>query len=78
MKRKKLEKRVLAEGESTGHSHRVDIDVFEDDSGTRHFEGETEVKHQEHKVIPLKKKKWASARKQEYDHFAEEAKTVRD
>jgi len=75
---KKLKNRVLAEGEVTGHAHRVTVDVFEDDQGNKHFAGETDVTHEEHGKITLPNKKWVSGRVLEYDHFAEEARNVTD
>ena len=74
---KKLDKQILADGESTGHAHRVNVDVFEE-GNERYFEGPTIVTHEEHRLIPLEKKAWVSGIKQEYDHFAEEAKQVQD
>lgn len=75
---KKLNEKVLAHGEVTGHAHRVGVDVFEDDDGTRRFVGKTIVTHEEHKQIEIPDGKWASGRIIEYDHFAEEAREVRD
>lgn len=75
--RKKLDERILAEGEATGHAHRVDVDVYEEGE-TRYFDGETIVRHEEHKIIPLIKKEWASGRVQEFDHYREEARAVHD
>lgn len=78
--KKKLDKRILAEGEATGHAHRVGVDVYEDDKfpGVLFFDGKTTVTHEEHKPITLPDKKWASGKVREYDHFAEEARNVQD
>ena len=78
MNRKKLDKKVLAEGEATGHAHRVDVDVYELPSGVREFDGSATVTHEEHKSLRLNADKWASAKVLEYDHFAEEARNVVD
>lgn len=75
---KKLDKRVLAEGEVTGHAHRVEVDVFEDEQGLRHFQGRTPLTHEEHKRIEIPSGKWVSGRVREYDHFSEEARNVID
>lgn len=76
--KKKLDDKVLAYGEVTGHAHRVTVDVYEDEKKLRYFEGETIVTHEEHKPISLPNKEWVSGRVLEYDHFAEEARNVAD
>lgn len=75
---KKLEKKVLAEGEVTGHAHTVDVDVFEREDGLRQFEGATKVTHQEHKEIQLPEKIWLTDKVVEYDEFEQQARRVRD
>lgn len=81
-KRKKLDRRVLAEGEATGHAHRVTVDVYEEDDGLRSFAGPTTVTHEEHTPIDVpalpKDEDYLSGRAVEYDHFAEEARRVTD
>jgi hypothetical protein len=81
--KKKLERPVLADGETTGHAHVLDtcdVNVFEMDNGTREFSLSdiTTVKHEEHKPIDIPKGDWVSDKVMEYDHFAEEAKKVQD
>jgi hypothetical protein len=80
--KKKLEKPVLADGEVTGHAHVLDssVDVFELDNGLREFSLETPatIKHEEHKPIVLPEGDYVSGKVLEYDHFAEEARVVRD
>ncbi len=79
--RKKLQDPVLAEGEVTGHAHRVaGVSVFEEQDGTRTFSARRSVTvtHEEHGPIVLPKGKFTSARVREYDHFAEEARQVAD
>jgi len=69
---------ILAEGEATGHKHRVQVAVKEREDGVRVFEGETEVTHEEHKAIHLPNKKWNSDRIVEVDHITEMEHQVRD
>ena len=80
--KKKLADRVLAEGEATGHAHRVKVDVYEEEDGLRSFAGPTEISHEEHRDIAISalpdSEDYLSGRAQEYDHFAEEARQVRD
>ena len=75
---KKLDEKVLAHGEITGHAHRVTVDVYEGDDKLRHFSGATRVTHEEHGAIDIPVGEWVSGQVREYDHFAEESKTVRD
>lgn len=77
---KKIKGGILAEGEVTGHSHRVDVDVFETDEKTRVFDvkDKTIVKHEEHKEIEIPQGEYESDRVVEYDHFNEEARRVAD
>jgi len=70
--------KVLAEGEQTGHAHRVTVDVMEREDGVREFEGATIVKHKEHKPITLPARKWNSAQVLEIDHITEVKRIVRD
>jgi hypothetical protein len=74
---------VLAEGESTGHAHKVDlsdVDVFVSENGELYCEAKKEftITHEEHKAITLPKGKYKVRRVLEYDHFSEEAKQVKD
>jgi small-conductance mechanosensitive channel len=79
---KKLERPVLAEGEVTGHAHVLDgyVEVMETDVGTREFslDKPTNLVHEEHRTITLPAKEMVSGICQEYSHFEEEAKQVRD
>lgn len=77
-KRKKIAGGVLAEGEVTGHAHRVGVAVYETEIGTREFDGATTVTHEEHGPITLPDRKWASGRVREMDHYAEQAREVMD
>lgn len=82
MKRKKLDRPILAEGEVTGHAHVLDsdVDVFEMENGTKEFSIDKEVTiiHEEHKPIKIPAGDWVSDRVVEYDHLAEEARKVVD
>lgn len=71
--RVKVEGGVLAEGEATGHAHRVPVEVERSVfGGTRYFtttEEEIEVIHEEHAPIALPpRKKMASAVVREFDY----------
>ena len=78
----KKHKSVLAEGEATGHAHRLvdDVDVVERDDGVRIFSLEKgcDVTHEEHGVVKLPKGDYLADRVVEQDHFAEEARRVAD
>ena len=78
MTQKKLDTRVLAEGEVTGHAHRVGVDVYEADDGVREFSGATTVTHEEHGPITLPADDYYADRVVETDHFADEARRVTD
>ena len=79
----KVEHKVLAEGEVTGHAHRViegATDIYEH-KGTlfmKVFSDEAVIAHEEHKFITVKKGNYQIDIVQEYDHFAEEARNVAD
>lgn len=80
-----LEKRnsdVVAEGEETGHAHRIvsgDYNMYMD--GQIMFIqalSEVELKHEEHKPITIPPGDYEISFVREYDHFAEEARRVVD
>lgn len=78
-------KRILVEGEQTGHSHAVieeDVEIFEDEDGTLYMKvpkgKEATVVHEEHNQIQVPEGLWKIDQVQEYDHFAEEARRVID
>ena len=75
---RKRKDRILAEGEATGHAHRVTVDVYDTKDGTREFMGSTTVTHEEHRPIALPDKVWLSGRVREYDHFADMERGVQD
>jgi len=73
---------ILAEGEATGHAHAVT-----DTTATLYAVDEVHyldapkgvtVKHEEHHQVKLPAGKWRIRKVKEYDHFAEEAREVRD
>jgi hypothetical protein len=69
----------LAEGEQTGHAHRVQVAVMERvEDGVREFTGPTTVIHEEHKLVALPARKWNSAQKTEHDYIADMERNVRD
>ena len=79
MKRNKLNKPILAEGEHTGHAHVAEgVDVYEGEGGVKEFDGATTVKHEEHNPITVPNGKWASAQVVEHDHFVDMERTVQD
>ena len=69
---------ILAEGELTGHCHRVDREVMEEESGDRIFCGSTEVKHEEHNPILLGDKNWASGGVRGWDSWEKEVQKISD
>lgn len=81
MKNEKLKKnkdRALAYGEVTGHSHRVDVDVYEREDGLREFSGSTTIKHEEHKPIKVPNKEWVSDVVVEFDYLQKIERKVID
>lgn len=77
--------RVLARGEVTGHAHRLDeasdVEAYEDAEGTlwlRVGDGGATVTHEEHGAGVIAPGEYRVERVLEYDHFAEEARAVRD
>lgn len=87
-KRKKETKRevvkggILAEGEVTGHAHRLgdEVTVFKDGDNLRTFDlkKETPLKHEEHGEVVIGPGKWASGQAQEYDYFEEQVRKIAD
>ena len=79
--RKKLNKPVLAEGEVTGHAHKLSegVEVFETTTGVREFDlpvGDVLI-HEEHGQAVLPAGQFASDRVLEIDPAAEDAKARR-
>ena len=77
-------RRVLAEGEMTGHAHRLlddsDVEVYERE-GTLYLRvgpRGAQITHEEHGVRTIDPGTYRVGKQAEYDHFAEEAREVRD
>jgi hypothetical protein len=74
--------KVLAEGEATGHAHRLQhTEVYEAAPNYLTFEvirDDEFVSHEEHKPIPVARGKRAAGVVMEYDHFEEESRRVVD
>lgn len=82
--KKKIESKIVAEGEHTGHAHVLDENatVWED-KGVITFQNDIESKitHEEHHEITIPVSptgEWEVGRVKEYDHFWEESRQVRD
>ena len=83
IKGKPLSHRILARGEVTSHTHRVsngDVELYEQDGVLylRVNSSTATVTHEEHRPITLPQGDFIIRRVREYDHFEEEARTVRD
>jgi hypothetical protein len=80
--RKKLDHRILAHGEATGHKHEaLEGTLYADDDGNLFLVADPEtttVRHEEHKPVKVPAVNNEVGRVQEYDHFAEEARSVQD
>lgn len=79
------DQRPLAEGEATGHTHRVEepdqAELYEDEGGRillRILAGDVRVVHEEHAPVTLPAGDYEVRRVREYDHFAEEAREISD
>jgi len=81
---KPLNHRILAEGEVTGHCHQIVekelSDLYVDEKGNLflHVEKPVTLKHNTHNPITIPTGDYAIDNVIEYDHFAEEARKVRD
>lgn len=78
---KKIQNSILAEGETTGHAHRLkdDVEVYEGEN-FREFklDNVTTLTHEEHKEIEIPTGEFNSGICQEYDWFEKKAKEVED
>lgn len=76
--------RILAHGEVTGHAHRLteaSDGLLVEIDGQLYLavgEGGATIIHEEHKPVELPQGDYRIGRVQEYDHFQEEARQVRD
>lgn len=75
---KRVKGNVLADGETSGHAHRVQVKVMERVDGLRQFDGATTVTHEEHKIIEIPDGEWVSGIVQEFNYFAEMERNVKD
>ena len=73
---------VVAQGETTGHAHKIldDVKAFLDEKDNMFLEIESPVTvvHEEHKPIELPEGIYMVDKVREYDHFQEESRRVRD
>jgi len=80
---KKLKEAVLAEGEVTGHAHRLadsEVEVWEQEDGSREFTltEDTELTHEEHGTLKVPAGDRVADQIVEYDPFLEETRRVAD
>ncbi len=76
-------KLILAEGEATGHAHSISasdgVSLMELDGALfLSTDKDVTIKHEEHKPISIPPGKYKIGIVREWDHFAEEAREVRD
>jgi hypothetical protein len=84
-KAKELKELILAEGETTGHAHRIKpvagVKVYEE-NGIKYVvnsnKTEALLTHEEHKTIAIPKGKFRIGIVKEVDPFSEEIRNVRD
>jgi len=74
---------VLADGETTGHAHRISWIsgiTFKEHNGMYYLVNKEEltVKHEEHKPVTIPQGTWKIRKVREYDHFEMESRDVRD
>ena len=75
---------ILADGEVTGHAHRIDdcpeVDMFEDENGNLFLSVKKDVQltHEEHGTQVIEPGAFKIGRVQEVDPFTEEVDEVRD
>jgi len=83
VKKRKKNNPVVAEGESTGHLHKIVGTEFEmlelgDRIFTRILSGDCSIVHEEHKEIPLPPGEYEFGPTYEYDYDTEETNRVQD
>lgn len=77
---------VVAEGETTGHKHILQVknptnlEIYQDTFGNTYFNLKEEgiLTHEEHKELVVPKGIYKEIREREVDHFAEVTRTVID
>ena len=82
---KKLDTNILAEGQFTGHNHKIvaepiDLTIYTDNEGKKYFNlnKDSDLTHQEHKTIKIKKGLYELVIEQEFDPFQEVINQVKD
>ena len=84
---KKKEGLIVAEGETTGHAHRLVVldgavaELFQEEKGNLYLrvdKGTVELVHEEHKVQTIPQGEYVISRIFEYDYDTEEKKYVQD
>jgi hypothetical protein len=79
---KPAKNKVLAEGEVTGHCHKIDenTDVFVDEQGNIYMETKQDsvLKHDTHGPLTIPKGRYEVKIVQEHDPFEDAARKVRD
>ena len=77
-----LSRRVLAEGEATGHKHLAEAEdallFMHEGALYMRVPSGTRVVHEEHEAISIPAGDYLVGKVREYDHFAEEARPVID
>jgi hypothetical protein len=80
----KLDTKILAEGEATGHQHRLTLktaQLFRDDANQRRYlsiEEPTQLVHEEHKPITIEEGTYVVIQEREFDPFADYIRRVTD
>ena len=80
----KLDTKALAEGEATGHQHRLTLktaQLFRDDANQRRYlsiEEPTQLVHEEHKPITIEEGTYVVIQEREFDPFADNIIRVTD
>jgi hypothetical protein len=69
---------VLAEGEMTGHAHKAKGIGISLEDGILNAPNGAAIEHEEHKIVEVPAGRYRVSRIREQDHFAEEARQVRD
>ena len=80
----KLNTKILAEGEATGHQHRLTsktAQLFRNDANQRRYlsiEEPTQLVHEEHKPITIEEGTYIVIQEREFDPFADYIRRVTD
>lgn len=76
----KLDHKILAEGEATGHAHRASGAVLYEHEGVLYLRANSAdtITHEEHATVKLPAGDYRIGIVREYDPFTEEARNVQD